>query len=196
MKIIVSLILSLTVLGSINAQNNKGKIALEIINANIGVYGTTYVTRSTGVQKFGSEYGFMTQVYFPFQWSIDYKQNYSDSTEYVGEYNNRLFLIRLLAIFSITQQGNNFTGLSVQFSWFLFKWIYLDFATGVIWVEAKEGASDGLAPGFNLNQTLSLSKELSNHFTFSFGINHLSDAHIFNSDANQDSIFLGVKYIF
>lgn len=196
MKIILTSIFVLLAFSLVSAQNNKGKMALEITGANIGMYGTTYITRSIGVQDFGTEYGFLAQVQFPFQWSIDYKHNFSDSVEYLGEYNNRLFLIRPLAIFSITQQGNNFTGLSIQFSWLLFHWIYLDFATGVIWVEAKDNSSDGLSSGFNLNQTLSLSKELSNHITFSFGINHLSNAHIFNSDANQDSIFLGLKYIF
>jgi lipid A 3-O-deacylase PagL len=101
-----------------------------------------------------------------------------------------------MGVFSITQQGNNFTGLSVQFSWLVFNFLYLEFATGVVWVEAVDTASDGLASGFNLNQTISLSKQFSNHYTISLGFNHVSNAHILESETNQDAIFLGLKYIF
>ena len=178
------------------AQNNKANFELEIINANIGLYGATYSTRSEGIKKMGEEFGFFSQVYFPFQWAVDYESNFNDSLSYQGEYNDRLFLIRPQFLFSVTQQSNVTAGLSIQFSWLLFHQFYIEYASGVVWVEAKKSATDGLSSGFNLNQTLSISQPINNHFTFSLGFNHLSNAHISNSEANQDVLYLGLKYIF
>lgn len=191
-------IISILLIGfaTTKAQNNKGKFELEIVSANIGLYGTTYSTRSEGIQKMGKEFGFFSQVYFPFQWSVDYETNFNDSLTYNGEYNKRLFLIRPQALFSVTQQGNVFGGLSIQFSWLLFNQFYLEYTTGVVWVEAEKSATDGLSSGFNLNQTLSISQPINQHFTFSLGFNHLSGAHIFDSEANQDLVYLGLKYNF
>jgi hypothetical protein len=178
------------------AQNNKGNFELEIVNSTIGLYVTSYSTRSEGIQKMGEEFGFFGQVYFPFQWSVDYDANFNDSLNYKGVYNKRIFLIRPQALFSVTQQGNVTGGIALQLSWLLFKAFYLDYGTGIIWVEAGKLATDGLVSGLNLNQTISISKPLNNHLTLSLGFNHLSSAHIFDSKANQDAIFLGMKCIF
>jgi len=177
-------------------QINKGKVSFEIVRGKIGFYADTYRARKIGDAKFGDGIGFSSLIYLPFQWSVDYAKNFSDTTSYQGEFNQRLFIIKPTAIFSVNDRVSNTSGLGFQLSILITKNWYLEYIAGVVWVEASKKANDGLDSGFNVLQGFYISKPLSTHFTFSVGFNHLSNAHIFTSESSHDKLLLGLKYIF
>lgn len=182
--------------GEVVAQSNKGKMQMEINQLNIALYGSTYRDRITFENNFGDGFGFSSIIYFPFRWSTDYANNFNDSTISKGEFNKRLFLIRPVALFNLSDQGSATTGAGFQFSFLIIKQWYIEFLIGTVWAESKKKSTDGINEGFNLSQGFYLTKPIHQHFSLSAGFNHISSAHIFNSKTNHDQIVLGVKYIF
>ena len=129
-KISIAIFLSIVFLMNTvlcTAQSNKGKFQLEITKAKFGVNIGPYRGRTAqtsgpfdqGISGFG-------QIYFPFQWSIDYQHNYSDSFSIKNEYNNRLFLIRPSAVFHYVDNGSMAFGCGFQFSFLITHQIYLE----------------------------------------------------------------------
>tara|TARA_B110000459_G_C16615755_1_gene498749 strand:+ start:2195 stop:2830 length:636 start_codon:yes stop_codon:yes gene_type:complete len=180
-----------------SAQSNAGKFELEITKAkfgvNIGPYrGRTLQTDgpfNQGISGFG-------HVYFPFQWSLDYEKNYTDSLTIKNEYNNRLFLIRPAAILHLVDNGSMAFGLGIQLSFLITKQTYLEYQLSGVYLEATKAGLPDLNDGFNLHHFVSVSKPLSKHFSLSLGFLHLSGAGIENGlTSNQDAITLGLKWI-
>lgn len=169
---------------------------MEINQLNIALYGSTYRDRITFEKKFGDSFGSSIIIYFPFRWSVDYAKNFNDSTAHKGEFNNRLFLIRPIALFNLSNQGSATTGAGFQLSFLITQQWYLEFLIGTVWAESKKKSTDGIDEGFNLSQGFYLTKPIHRHFSLSAGFNHISSAHIFNSKTNHDQLLLGVKYIF
>lgn len=174
---------------------NKGKMQMEITRFKTAVYATTYRDRATNSTNFGEGFGISSLVYFPFQWSVDYAQNFNDTIVKKGEFNQRIFLIRPTAIINATDKSSFSTGSGLQFSFLLGKKWYLEFLSGVVWIESPKNSNDGMDKGFNLMQGFYLSKPLHRHFTLSFGFHHISSAHIFNTKTNHDQLVIGIKYI-
>lgn len=177
-------------------QENKGKFAFEIVKGKVAFYADTYRARKVGDAQFGDGIGFSSLIYLPFQWSVDYAKNFSDTTIYKGEFNQRLFIVKPTAIFSVNDNVSNTSGLGLQLSILITHNFYLEYITGIVWVEAAKNSNDGLDSGFNVVQGFYISKPLSTHFTFSIGFNHLSNAHIFTSESSHDKLLIGLKYIF
>lgn len=173
----------------------KGKIQLEITRFKAGIYGATYRDRATNSTGFGEELAVSSLIYFPFQWSVDVAQNFNDTIDIKDEFNQRVFLIRPTAIVNVTEKGSFSTGGALQFSFLLGKQWYLEFLSGIVWAESPKNSNDGMDKGFNLTQGFYLSKPLHRHFTLSFGFNHVSSAHVFNTNTNHDQLVIGVKYI-
>lgn len=192
----ILILLIITFSGKLYAQNNKGKIQMEINQLNVALYGSTYRDRITFKNNFGDNFGFSSIIYFPFRWSVDYANNFNDSTASKGEFNNRLFLIRPVAIFNLSDQGSATSGAGLQLSFLITKQWYIEFLIGTVWAESKKISTDGINEGFNLSQGFYLTKPIHQHFSLSAGFNHISSAHIFNSKTNHDQIVFGAKYIF
>jgi hypothetical protein len=180
---------------SATAQTNSGKFNLEITKAkfglNVGPYrGRTKQTNgpfNQGVAGFG-------QVYFPFQYTVDYKSNYADST-ISNEYNNRIFLIRPSAILHVVDKGSLAFGIAIQLSFLIASDHYLEYQLAGVYLEANRLGEPDLYDGFNLHHFVSISKPISRHFSFSLGYIHISGAGLGNGVVStQDVISLGVKW--
>ncbi|MBL4669830.1 MAG: hypothetical protein JKY30_11280 [Flavobacteriales bacterium] len=195
MRIVFIIILALY-FTPLKSQNNAGKFGLEITKLKVGINAGPYRGRTPqtngpfnqGIAGFG-------QIYFPFQWSVDYQKNYNDSLSVKNEYNNRLFLIRPSAILHVVDNESLAFGLGLQFSFLITKQFYLEYQLSGVYLEAtKEGLPD-LNDGFNLHHFVSVSKPISRHFSLSLGLIHLSSAGLGNGiNSNQDVVSAGVKW--
>ena len=181
-----------------NAQNNAGKFGLEISDAKLSLNGGPYRGRSASTNGFFNQgVAFMGQIYFPFQLTVDYRKNFSDSAKYINEYNNRIFLIRPSALLHYVDNGSYAFGLGCQFSWLISYGVYIEYQISGIYLEAtKEGLPD-LNSGFNLHHYVSISKSISKKISLAVGLIHFSDAHLTSGDgANQDVLSIGFTYSF
>jgi len=179
------------------AQPNTGKFELEITKAKFGINIGPYRGRTPQTDGlFNQGLSCFGQVYFPFQWSIDYEKNYADSLTIKNEYNNRLFLIRPSAIFHYVDNGSMAFGLGIQFSFLITKQTYLEYQLSGVYLEATKTGLPDLNDGFNLHHFVSLSKPINKHFSLSLGLVHMSGAGIGNGlTSNQDVITLGLKWV-
>ncbi|NQX99510.1 MAG: hypothetical protein HRT73_16780, partial [Flavobacteriales bacterium] len=143
MRIVFIIILALY-FTPLKSQNNAGKFGLEITKLKVGINAGPYRGRTPqtngpfnqGIAGFG-------QIYFPFQWSVDYQKNYNDSLSVKNEYNNRLFIIRPSAILHVVDNGSLAFGLGVQFSFLITKQFYLEYQLSGVYLEAtKVGLPD------------------------------------------------------
>lgn len=181
---------------SIKAQNQAGKLGLEIkklqLELNVGAYrGRT--TETDG--PFNQGVSFIGQVYFPFQIAADYRKNFTDSTRVKDEYNSRVFLIRPSTLFHYVDNGSMAFGLGVQFSFLISNNFYVEYQLTPAYVEANKAGEPDLYDGFNLHHIISLSKPISRHFSLKLAIVHLSGAGLSSGkSSNQDVITLGVKW--
>jgi hypothetical protein len=192
--ILVSVLLICEVQSS-NAQNNAGKFSLDITKTkfglNIGPYrGRTKQTDgpfNQGVAGFG-------QVYFPFQYTLDYRSNYSDTT-ITNEYNNKIFLIRPSALLHFVDNGSLAFGIALQLSFLIAGDHYLEYQLSGVYVEATTSGEPDLFDGFNLHHLISISKPISRHYTLSLGFIHISGAGLKKGavSSNHDVISLGIK---
>lgn len=199
MKFFLHAILILTVLHffatPIQSQNNAGKFGLEITKPNFGIYVGPYRGRTTQTDGFFNQgiVGF-GQIYFPFQLTIDYRSNFSDSAIVTNEYNKRIFLIRPSALFQIVDNGSYALGFAVQFSWLIVNEFYIEYQLSLTYIEATKNAAPDLYSGFNLHHFVSISKPISKHFSLSAGYSHLSNAYLVDAKgSNIDAILIGVK---
>lgn len=181
---------------SINAQNQAGKLGLEIKKLQLELNAGPYRGRTAETDgPFNQGVSFIGQVYFPFQLAADYRKNFTDSNDIKDEYNNRVFLIRPSALFHYVDNGSMAFGLGVQFSFLLTNNFYLEYQITPAYVEANKAGEPDLYDGFNLHHIVSLSKPISRHFSLKLGIAHLSGAGLSSGkSANQDVITLGVKW--
>jgi len=196
-RLTVLLILIFALKLNSTAQSNAGKFELEITKAKFGVNIGPYRGRTLQTDgPFNQGFAGFGQVYFPFQWSIDYEKNYADSLTIKNEYNNRLFLIRPAVIFHLVDNGSLAFGLGIQFSFLITKQTYLEYQLSGVYLEATKAGLPDLNDGFNLHHFVSVSKPLSKHFSLSLGFVHLSRAGIGNGlTSNQDAITLGLKWV-
>lgn len=183
---------------TLSAQGNIGKMKLEINPARISLVVGPYRGRTSETNDFFNQgLAAKGQIYFPFQLSIDYKKNYTDSFSNLNEYNNRIFLIRPAAILHYVNNGSYAFGLGCQFSWLLFKVFYIEYQIGGIYLEATQKAAPDLSSGFNLHHYVSFSKPLSKNISAAVGVIHLSGAHLSKAKgSNQDVITIGITYSF
>ncbi|MBL4594470.1 MAG: hypothetical protein JKX68_11745 [Flavobacteriales bacterium] len=181
---------------SIKSQNNAGKFGLEITKLKVGINTGPYRGRTPqtdgpfnqGIAGFG-------QIYFPFQFSTDYRSNFLDSATITNEYNKRVFLLRPSALFHYVDNGSMAFGIGLQFSFLITKQFYIEYQLGGVYVEATVAGEPDLNDGFNLHHFISVSKPISRHFSLSLGLVHMSGAGLSNGKtSNQDVITLGVKY--
>jgi len=179
----------------LKAQGNEGKLKLEIVNPNIGIYAGPYRGRTAETDGFFNQ-GFtgFGQVYFPFQIAVDYRNKFLDTATISNEYNNRIFLLRPSALFQVSDNGSYALGPAIQFSWLIIKDYYLEYQLAFVYLEATQAAAPNLYSGFNLHHFVSVSKPVSKHFSLSIGYVHLSGAGLGNGTvSNQDVLALGVK---
>jgi len=195
MRFILIIIIILSCI-SLKAQNNAGKFGLEITKAKIGLNVGPYRGRTSltnglfnqGITGFG-------QVYFPFQFAVDYRSNFSDSAMVVSEYNNRKFLLRPSALLHIVDNGSMIFGIAIQLSFLIVRDFYIEYQLAGVYIEATKAGAPDLYDGFNLHHFASISKPISRHFSLSFGYVHMSGAGLSNGIvSNQDAITLGVKW--
>lgn len=180
----------------LEAQNNAGKFGLEITKAKIGINAGPYRGRTQQTDGFFDQgfagYG---QIYFPFQWAVDYRSNFSDTATIKNEYNDRIFLIRPSALLHYVDNGSMAFGLSIQFSFLIVKDYYLEYQLASVYVEANAAGAPDLYDGFNLHHFLSFSKPISRHFSLSLGFIHISGAGLGNGEISaQDVASLGIKW--
>jgi len=193
LPLIIILIISCYTPG--RAQDNAGKFALEIMKPKIGLNAGPYRGRAQHTDGFFDQgiAGF-GQVYFPFQWVIDYRSNFSDSATITNEYNNRLFLIRPSTLFHFVDNGSYAMGIGIQFSFLITNQFYLEYQGATIYLEAPKTAAPDLHSGFNLHHFVSVSKPISQHFSLTLGYTHISNAFLVSSKgSNQDLITFGCK---
>ena len=188
------LLLPLTL--DVEAQNNAGKFGLEITKAKMGINMGPYRGRTLETNGFFDQgiagYG---QIYFPFQWAVDYRSNFSDSATVKNEYNNRLFLIRPSALLHYVDNGSMAFGLGVQFSFLIVSDFYLEYQLASVYIEANAAGAPDLYDGFNLHHFISISKPISRHFSFSVGFIHISGAGLGSGEISaQDVASLGIKW--
>ena len=177
------------------AQGNSGKFALEIMKPKMGLNAGPYRGRTQQTDGlFNQGVAGFTQVYFPFQWVIDYRNNFSDSATIKNEYNKRLFLIRPLALFHFVDNGSYAMGIGIQFSFLITHQFYLEYQTATIYMEAPKTAAPDLRSGFNLHHFISVSKPISKRLSLSLGYTHISNAFLVSTKgSNQDIITIGGK---
>jgi hypothetical protein len=197
MKTLVSIAIIFTVFScyQLKAQSKAGQFSLEIVNPTVSINTGFYRGRTPQTDGFFNQgiAGF-GQIYFPFQLSIDYRSNFSDSSKITNEYNNRIFLIRSSALFHVVDNGSLAFGLAFQFSWLIVKQFYIEYQLSPIYLEAPKTAAPDLNSGFNLHHFVSISKPIHKHFSVSLGLVHLSNAGIVSSKtSNQDVFIIGVK---
>jgi len=180
----------------IYAQNNAGKFGLEIVKAKFGLNAGPYRGRTPETDgPFDQGSSGFGQIYFPFQWSVDYRSNFSDSATVVSEYNKRLFLIRPSALFHVVDNESYVMGLATQFSFLIVNDFYLEYQVAIAYVEAPKSAAPDLHSGFNLHHFASISKPVSRHFSLSFGYAHISNAFLVDTKgSNLDVLTLGLKW--
>lgn len=180
----------------VQAQNQAGKLGLEITRFKVGLNAGPYRGRTPSTNgPFNQGIGFIGQLYFPFQLAADYRQNFSDSTIITNEYNNRIFLMRPSAILHYLDNGSMAFGGGVQFSFLLTKEFYLEYQLSGIYVEANNEGAPDLYDGFNLHHIVSISKPVSRHLSLMGGIAHLSGAGIGSGRSSaQDMLIIGLKW--
>jgi len=192
------LLLAILLIGLIPlpAQNQAGKFGLEITKAKIGLNVGPYRGRTKLTDgPFDQGISGLAQIYFPFQFAADYRNNFSDSATVKNEYNNRKFLLRPTALFHLVDKGSIAMGIGLQLSFLIVSDFYLEYQVGVVYVEANKAGAPDLNDGFNLHHFVSMSKPISRHFSLSMGIIHLSGAGLgTGAGANQDVITLGIKW--
>ncbi|PCJ26984.1 MAG: hypothetical protein COA97_04615 [Flavobacteriales bacterium] len=178
------------------AQNNAGKFGLEITKFKIGINAGPYRGRTPQTDgPFNQGFSGFGQIYFPFQFSVDYRSNFSDSATITNEYNNRVFLLRPSALFHYVDNGSMAFGIGLQFSFLITKQVYLEYQLSGVYIEANKAGLPDLNDGFNLHHFVSISKPISRHFSLSLGFIHMSGAGLGNGKtSNQDVLTLGVKW--
>jgi len=208
MRLLLTIIL-IIIIGPTQSQNNAGKFDLEITKFKIGVNAGPYRGRTTqtngpfdqGISGFG-------QIYFPFQWAVDYKSKFDNDTTILdnaankparkfplNEYNKRIFLIRPSTLLHYVDNGSMAFGIGLQFSFLIVKQFYLEYQLSGVYVEANKAGEPDLHDGFNLHHFASISKPISRHFSLSIGFIHMSGAGVgTGKGANQDVISFGLKY--
>lgn len=194
LAILLTIVLSFNI--GVKAQPNAGKFNLEITKAKIGINIGPYRGRTPETDgPFNQGIAALGQIYFPFQWTADYRKNYNDSLTIKNEYNNRLFLIRPNAIFHYVDNKSMAFGLGLQFSFLISQQVYLEYQLSGVYLEATNAGLPDLHDGFILHHFVSLSRPISRHFSLSFGLIHMSGAGIGNGlTSNQDVISLGLKW--
>lgn len=180
----------------LTAQNNAGKLGLEITKIKFGLNVGPYRGRTPETDGlFNQGIALLEQVYFPFQLAVDYRKNFSDSNSISNEYNSRVFLIRPSALLHYVDNGSYAIGAGIQFSFLMVNDFYIEYQMGGVYLEATKAAAPDLNSGFNLHHFASISKPVSRHFTITLGYVHLSGAGLGNGVvSNQDVVTLGMKY--
>jgi hypothetical protein len=178
------------------AQNNAGKIGLEITKAKFGIDFGPYRGRTESTNGFFNQgVTLITQAYFPIQWCADYQKNFELKNTIKDEYNERIFLIRPSVLFQFVDNGSYAMGLALQFSFLLTKSYYLEYQLAGIYLEATTAGEPDLFSGFNLHHKISISKPIARHFSMSVNFIHFSGAGIDKkTTSNQDVIALGIRW--
>lgn len=193
----ISLILLLISSLGVKSQHNIGQFNLEITKAKIGLNAGPYRGRTAETNgPFNEGFAVVGQVYFPFQWVIDYKSKLEKDTIITDEYNQRKFLIRPSVLFHVIDEGSIAFGIATQFSFLIVKDFYLEYQLGGVYLEAASANHPDLNDGFNLHHTVSISKPVSRHFSVALSIVHFSGAQLQDNQkgSNQDVIALGLKW--
>lgn len=174
----------------------KGKIKLEIVPFKLSLNPGIYRSRLGADTPFNQLGGFM-QLYFPFQRSLDklekFKKVKKDSTYY-----GRLFSVRPLALFHVTNKGGNGLGLGIEFSFRAKKRFFIKPQLGIVWVEANSAVDDGLMRGLNFHHYWPVSYCINQRIAVSLGFNHISNGNFLSSKptSNYDMITTGFSYTF
>ena len=133
------------------AQNNAGQFGLEITKAKVGLNVGPYRGRTPLTNgPFNQGVAGFAQIYFPFQFSADYRSNFSDSATVVNEYNKRKFLLRPSALLHFVDDGSLAFGMAIQFSFLIAKDHYLEYQIAGVYLEASRKDLPDLKDGFNI----------------------------------------------
>lgn len=168
----------------------------EILPLQVSSNISTYRGRNENDRTFGQGISSGISVFLPFQWHIQKLNNASDSLSKAGFFYNRQFWFRPLITVQITNDWSSVTASSFSFNFKLNQKMFLSFQSGIAWIEAKSHTQDGLYSGFNLIQALHMGYALNSHWAIGTGIQHISPAHIFKGESNQDAISLSVQHQF
>ena len=180
------------------AQLKKGEFLMEIVPLKVSLNGGLYRSRLNlypGPQKYFKQPSTFIQVYFPFQRSMDHPENFKRSRK-DSTYYGRLFSIRPLAIFHITDKGGNGLALGQELSFKIKNKLFFKSQLAIIWVEASSKIDDGLMRGLNFHHYWHFSYFLNKKLALSFGFNHISNGRILASTggANYDMLTTGLSY--
>ena len=180
------------------SQIQKGEFELEVvplkISLNTGIY-RSRLDLYPGPQGGFNQPGMFIQVYFPFQRSFDHPENFkrkrNDSTYY-----DRLFSVRPLALFHITDKGGNGLALGQELCFKLKRRLFFKSQLAIIWVEASNKVDDGLVRGLNFHHYWHFSYFLNKKLALSIGLNHISNGRILASTlgANYDMLTTGLSF--
>jgi len=180
------------------AQLKKGEFVMEIVPLKVSLNGGLYRSRLglyPGPQSGFNQPGIFIQVYFPFQRSMDHPENFKRSRD-DSTYYGRLFSVRPLAIFHITDKGGNGLALGQELSFKIKRKLFFESQLAIIWVEASSNIDDGLMRGLNFHHYWHFSYFLNKKLALSFGFNHISNGRILASTggANYDMLTTGLSY--
>ena len=144
---------------------------MEIVPLKVSINSGIYRSRLglyPGPQSGFNQSGTFIQVYFPFQRSMDHPENFKRSRD-DSTYYGRLFSVRPLAIFHITDKGGNGLALGQELSFKIKRKLFFESQLAIIWVEASSKIDDGLIRGLNFHHYWHFSYFLNKKLALSFG---------------------------
>ncbi len=178
----------------------EAKYKMEIIPFKFSINGGLYRSRIANAlpkKRSFNNPAFFVQAFFPFKRSIDHPHNFT-SNDSTHIYYDRLFSATPYAVFHITEEGGNATGLGQELSLRIVKRVYAKIQIAVVWTDSKDYTNDGLKTGFNFHNYWYVSTFLSKRTALSVGFNHISNGRVFRAGDTSifDMLTLGVSHSF
>ena len=178
------------------AQPEPATAHWEIVPLHVASNFATYRGRNVNNRQLGEGRCAGITLFMPFQWQIHKQFKATDTVQQSGYFYNRQFWFRPLIGLHVTDDFSTVSHASVGFNFKLHLQMYLAFQTGLAWVEAKSNSRDGLESGFNLIQQFHVIYALTSHWAFGMGVQHISPAHIFKGESNQDALSVWILHQF
>jgi hypothetical protein len=178
------------------AQPEPAMAHWEIVPLQVSSQVATYRGRNVNNRQLGEGRCASIVLYMPFQWQIHKQFITTDTVAQSGYFFNRQFWFRPLVGIQITDDFSTVTHASFGFNFKLHSRMYAVFHSGLAWVEANSNSRDGLSSGFNLIQQLNVIYTHTSHWAFGMGIQHISPAHIFKGESNQDALSIWILHQF
>ena len=172
----------------LKSQPMPAKTQCEIMPLQLNTGISTYRGRNAGNYNWAQGTVWEASVFWPFQWSVRLQERPDSEAVNTHFFFHRKFMLRPVSGIQGTDQNSLLVHTSLNLSFKMTPLVYLSLSTGFTWVEAVKTSKDGLTSGFNLIQIWELVYNPFNRWAFSVGAQHVSTAHLFKGDSNQDQI--------